>query len=308
MTLTVAQFVADWKSGRGSRRVSRGWETDRRRLLQKLVRLHGGCELAHICADHIWDAQDAARDAGLAGATINRLSAACLAMIRDAEAQGLVPAGVHSEIRAKVHFEKESPENRFQPFSQRERDSIITTMAETAEHYVPLVSFQFYSGLRVSEALGLQWQDINLARGSCRIRRSRRGHLVEPCKTRRSKREIPLAAAAKAALGRLPRLANDDWVFLSVQGKPIQESNFCRRVWHPTLKVAKVPNLAFRCTRHTFASLAIENGWLPADVAAYVGDRVDTVLRHYVSYTKAFADCDPDKAVNAPGLRLVKSR
>src|SRR5579862_68705 len=60
--------------------------------------------------------------------------------------------------------------------------------------YAPLIRVALYTGLRLGELLGLQWQDIDLHEGELHVRRqwTRTGEYAEP-KTKAGVRRIPLS-------------------------------------------------------------------------------------------------------------------
>jgi integrase len=135
------------------------------------------------------------------------------------------------------------------------------------------------SGCRQGELFGLQWQDIDFAAKTIRIRRA----LVEiggvhsfgEPKTERSRRVVMLPAYAIEALGqhrtRLGAIPHPNWlVFTDSLGKPLRKSNFTRRVWHPLLKAAKLPSVRFHSLRHSHVTDLLASG---ADLKA-VSDRV----------------------------------
>jgi integrase len=134
-------------------------------------------------------------------------------------------------------------------------------------------------GLRMGEALGLRWSDINFERRTLTINqtleRIGRGHgsklvLAEP-KTSRSRRTLSLSALAVKALRQHyvrqieSRLAaGPDWqdsglVFPTGRGTPFEPRNLYRD-FHIILRRAGLPVIRFHDLRHSAASLMLAQG------------------------------------------------
>ncbi len=126
-------------------------------------------------------------------------------------------------------------------------------------YYVELAT-----GLRRGELLGLKWEDIDLEQGSLRIRRQVariNGEIVEaPLKTKNSYRTLPLAEGTVAVLKEQRRKAgNSPWVFPSPTGGPMSPDSVLHML-HRVLDRAGLPHIRFHDLRHTFATLALQNG------------------------------------------------
>jgi integrase len=102
-----------------------------------------------------------------------------------------------------------------------------------------LISLLAFTGMRISEALGLTWADIDFEGGSVNVRRqlshARRGEPAKriPLKTEAGERQIDLAPKMLQAL-RVHRFASphkgdNDSVFVTLTGKPIYYRNGSRR-------------------------------------------------------------------------------
>ena len=127
-----------------------------------------------------------------------------------------------------------------------------------------LYYMELATGLRRGELLGLKWEDIDLERGDLRVRRqvSRiNGEVVEaPLKTKNAYRTLPLAEDTVGVLKeQRKKVGNSPWVFPSPNGGPISPDSVLHML-HRVLKRAGLPKVRFHDLRHTFATLALQNG------------------------------------------------
>ncbi len=127
-----------------------------------------------------------------------------------------------------------------------------------------LYYLELATGLRRGELLGLKWGDIDLERGDLRVRRqvSRiNGEVMEaPLKTKNAHRTLPLAEDTVSVLNeQRKKVGNSPWVFPSPNGGPISPDSVLHTL-HRVLKRAGLPKVRFHDLRHTFATLALQNG------------------------------------------------
>ena len=120
------------------------------------------------------------------------------------------------------------------------------------------------TGLRRGELLGLKWEDVDLERGDPRVKRQLariNGEIVEaPLKTKNAYRTLPLAADAIDILkAQKKKVGNSPWVFPSPTGGPLSP-DCVNNMLHRVLKRAGLPSIRFHDLRHTFATLALQNG------------------------------------------------
>lgn len=188
-----------------------------------------------------------------------------------------------------------------QPFTVEEIQMILKAFREdsfcpkssryTHSHYYPFIYFIFKTGVRNSEAVGLQVQNIDTIKGviminqvlartvkgthsSARIRKETKNGKV---------RYIPLTEDLKSLLEPLVKGKNgEDLVFQSHYGLSIDDRMFQRRVFKPVLKALGIEDRVLYACRHTFATRCVENGINPVITAYLMGNNPETALRNYV--------------------------
>ena len=172
--------------------------------------------------------------------------------------------------------------------------------ASTDDRFRPLWVTLVTTGLRLGEATGLQWSDIDLDGARLTVRRAlqrQRGAglvLVEP-KTSRSRRTLHLSAVTVAALREqrhrqtLERLAADVWndrglVFSTTTGNPIDPPFVSLRLGR-ALRKAGLPRVRVHDLRHTFATLMLARGVHPKVVQEMLGHSTITLTLDTYSHT-----------------------
>jgi integrase len=138
-----------------------------------------------------------------------------------------------------------------------------------------LVAVGLFAGLRISEALGLVWGDVDREASVIRVRYqlSRKGKRVA-LKSDKGQRDVVLMPAPSQLL-RTARLAaclssGRDPVFATVNGTPASARNATRQLAR-TINKADLDGVTFHALRHTFASILIAQGRDAAFVADQLG-------------------------------------
>jgi len=176
-----------------------------------------------------------------------------------------------------------------QPLTPEQVQALLASSADDSLH--PLWVLLVTTGLRIGEATGLEWQHIDLDRGTLVVRQALQRQqgkgwvLVEP-KTGRSRRTVCLAGGTIEALrrhrdrqkltGAEPRWDGKTLVFCTGSGKPLAPSNI-RRSLHRTLKQASLPLIRVHDLRHTAATYLLSVGTHPKVVQELLGHSTVTL-------------------------------
>lgn len=184
---------------------------------------------------------------------------------------------------ANLKLKRDNPKD-IKPFTAKEIQTILSGFEEIAPHYLPFVKFLFLTGVRISEAIGLQWQHIDFEREIVTVRESLSIDVTDNGYKRIRKdtktgiiRHLPMSQPLKELLETI-RPSNpqpDDLVFTTVKGCIIDAGNFRDRQWIKVLTACKVPYRKIHTIRHTMISHGIEQG-IPMTGVAYLAGHKDT--------------------------------
>jgi len=147
-------------------------------------------------------------------------------------------------------------------------------LAAVPDQHRLMIHFMLRTGLRISEVLGLRWQDVDREKREVRVRQGVVYGKVGAPKSKRSRRSVPvedgllrdLAARRLAAT----HSGDDDLVFGTATGKPAHTSNHYRWL-KPAVREAGVPWAGFHDLRHTFASRLFHAGKMVTVVSKLLG-------------------------------------
>lgn len=142
------------------------------------------------------------------------------------------------------------------------------------------------TGLRISELLGLQWQDIDLEGRTLdvvrtRVRQARR-HEVSTPKTEAGRRTVSLPEQAVSVLGSYREMQDEwreqagekwregAWVFTTESGKPLPHSSLQKSLQRLCERLG-IPNIGAHGLRHLHATLLLAEGLPVPAVSARLG-------------------------------------
>jgi integrase len=218
-----------------------------------------------------------------------------VAWIRRLRGAGYAPHSVHNywgplhlvlAYAVRVGVIPSSPADRMtaaerpKPGSGRRRflspDEVGRLLDAAPDRYRVALACGLFSGLRLSELLGLTWGDIDFSAGVIRVgfqmgRDGKRRRL----KTAAARRDVILMSQLGAELRR-QRLASPfsrdgDLVFCSTTGRTIGHRNLTARGLEKAAARARMKRTNFHALRHTFASILIAQGHDPVFVSRQLG-------------------------------------
>lgn len=177
-----------------------------------------------------------------------------------------------------------------------DRDEAGRFLRAAARHPCGLLfEVMLATGMRPGEALGLRWADCDLEAGNLAVRQAlvrlpEGDWRLDPPKTRKSRRSIPIPSGlaarlaahrreqAQARLRRGPSWQGHDLVFCGRQGQPLDWHNLSQRAFKEILKAADLPRkIRPYDLRHTSASLLLQAGEPVKVVAERLGHGTTTL-------------------------------
>ena len=278
--LTVSRFLDDWLASAGKSvrpRTLTRYELDVRRHIKPVL---GNIKLTKLTPRLVQNLLNQKLEEGLSPASVRHLRAVLSRSLGQAERWGLIarnPARLVSSPRQK------RPEIR--ALSTEEVKQFLDALGEDHWQSFYLVLLM---GLRISEALGLRWQNLDFEKQTLSITHQlqwNRGggwELVEP-KTEQSRRTLRLPEAVTGALRAHRRRQLEDklisgskWqennlVFPSAIGTPNKRENIHRRSFKPLLIRSGLPDIRFHDLRHTTGTFLTLQGVPPRVIMAKLG-------------------------------------
>ena len=180
------------------------------------------------------------------------------------------------------------------------------------EGYYEVFLLDLATGLRRGELMALQWDDLNFKTGVLNVNKQVydvRGQLqLSTPKTKNSVRKIVLPPAVVAVLREYKKTVDSRWMFPS----PVKEDcpitpGVVRRRLQLILEHAGCKHVRFHDLRHTFATLALENGMDVKTLSAMLGhvSAVTTldIYTHITGDMQRAAAASIDRSIGKAALR-----
>ena len=185
--------------------------------------------------------------------------------------QGLIASSPADRLTSAERPKPGSGRRRF-----LDRHEIGLLIDAAPDRYRVAIACGPFSGLRLSEMLGLTWGDIDTRGAMLRVRhqmgRDGKRRALKPTAARR---DVILIAQLGNELRKLrlasPYSSDEDLVFCSTAGRTIGHRNLTARGLEKAAMHAGLKGVTFHVLRHTFASILIANGHDPVFVSRQLG-------------------------------------
>jgi integrase len=239
--------------------------------------------LDQITKEDVKDLISLKLDSGLSKSTVKLTKAYLSSILSEAVDDDIIsmnPARSLGKKFMKV-FNGKDPAKDINPLTPIELKTLLDTVeTHYTEHY-PLFLLLARTGMRIGEALALQWGDVDFAGRFITVSKSLvRGRISTPKsgKARRVDVSLQLLDALKhhklaskkkglsLGLGDAPK-----YVFTDMMGGPIDKDNWRRRIFNKALEKAGLRKIRIHDMRHTYATLRISKGDNISDVSKQLG-------------------------------------
>jgi integrase len=265
----------------------------RRRWRLHLSPRIGRRRLNDVTKATVMSLRDELRSSGLAESTVGSVLVVLRSVFAYARQADYTTADPFRGIR---RGELPSPNHSTKEKRVLRADEIWRLIDATLPTYTTIVTLLGWSGLRVSEAIGLRWRNVDFVEELLRVEGQlpplQRGEVPRtvPTKSRRGVREIPfLPVVAEALTSHLAseiavgRGRDDDFVFLTSNGRPYTRQNISERgIEEAGVRACLGGGIRAHVLRHSFCTFVAESGVPPNEGAALTGHDERTWWRSYV--------------------------
>lgn len=282
---TFEDYALEWLetySGRTGRGIGGTTIASYRQAVERYAIPHfGSIRLAEIEPPDVRRFVRRLEGAGLAPSSVAKTVAPLRAMLATAHEDGVIRSNPASAVRVSRRRREESFEE--EKAKAMTRVELCAVLEECPEQWRTFFELLAHTGLRISEALGLDWSDVKFgATPQIEVRRQfYRGELGR-LKTPDARRDLPLSPGMAQRLWVLAPANGEGPVFHTRTGNRYSDRNV-RRVLDAAADRAGVGWVSFHSFRHTCASLLFDAGKNVAQVAAWLGHSDPAfTLRTYV--------------------------
>ena len=192
----------------------------------------------------------------------------------------LLPANPCDRIRRVP-----GPPSRVEAFTREEQRRLEVAIAVSEDRRLFGIRLCLYTGLRIGELLGLEWQDVDMGKGILHVQKTvyreknAEGEwqlFVDRPKTAASERMVPLPGYLAEDLRIYRRGARSEFVIENKKAERMSIRSY-QYLFERLTEKARVRKLNFHALRHTFATRALECGMDIKTLSELMGHKNATI-------------------------------
>jgi integrase len=283
VNITLADYAAQWRQV-----IEASIKPRTRASYEQILRLHivpafGAVKVRQLQKGRVKAFLAEKLASGLARNSVRIIHATLRAMLNAAVDDGLILGNPADRLGRRLRLVQRPAERRetIKALTREQLAHFLATAAATDRRHAPLFLLMARTGLRLGEALGLQWEDLDLGRRTVRVARALSAGRVETPKSGHG-RTVDMSQQLARTLLRLQMERKPEalrrgwpelppWIFCSEAGTPLDPANV-DKAFKRVLKSAGLPlHFSPHGLRHTFASLLLQQGESPAYVQRQLG-------------------------------------
>jgi integrase len=274
---SIEAYLEGWLKRKQQHMKASGFDGYRKIVDGKLIPWFGQMKVSELRKKHV---REKLEPLVASNKTLANIQSVLRAALADAIEDELIEANpLANWTFSKIEVPSESDD--IDPFSKDEQAIILEQLAGQGRN---LIQFAFWTGMRTSELVALDWGDVDFVRGVVKVSRAltQKSKAAEGTKTAAGRREIKLLQPAVDAL---QSQKQHTWL----KGQEIfQNPNSGERwtgdqairktLWTVALKRGGVRYRYPYQTRHTYASMMLSAGEHPMWVAKQMGHKDWTMI------------------------------
>jgi integrase len=294
---TVGDYLRSWLDDDVKQAVAPRTYENYELNVRRVDPLIGTIRLDALKPDHLKTAYHQLVESGLSARSVQQVHRTMRAALRQA---------------VKSEYLYRDPTTGVTPPRAEDRDDAVLTpeqvrllLTVTADHYLhPLWVVLVTTGMRLGEALGLQWRDVDFEQGILTIQRQAqrqqgRGMVLSGLKTPASRRSLPLTAGTLQSLQKQWSTKREQCAALSTPwdenhqifgniDNALFDPGSINKSFHRALQRAGLPPCRVHDLRHTFSSFIQSRGRTEREAQEVLGHASASTTRNV--YTHVMPD------------------